>query len=110
MPSILRLAFSFPNGAQVVWPLSNESCAFAAGFFEPLICCTANGLFIAACGHTSRLAAYRLNAGSAEQVADLEDDLKGGDPVVSLLPAMAPNGFFALHHSGRLACLQIPVR
>lgn len=105
----LRLAFSFQNGAQAVWPKSNESCSFASGFDRPLISCTGNGLFVAACRTTGRIAGYRLNAGTAELMADFEEAVDS-DPIVDLMPAPVGNEFYVLRTSGRMLRLQIPLR
>lgn len=104
-----RLAFSFSEGAQAVWPLSNESCAFAQDMMEPFLTCTGNGLFVAACRSTGRLECHRLNSGSADLVAALDHPV-GTDAIISLLPGLAPNEFLLLHESGLLEKLQIPVR
>ena len=105
----LRLAFSFKDSAQAVWPMSNESRAFASGFDQPLIACTGNGLFVAACRTTGRIASYRLNAGIAVLLAEFEEAIDS-DPIVDLMPGPGGNEFSALHASGRLLRLQIPVR
>ena len=104
-----RLAFSFSEGAQTVWPLSNESCAFARDMAEPLLTCIGNGLFVAACRSTGRLACYRLKSGSADLVAALDHRVTT-DAVIGLLPRLAPNEFLLLHESGFVEKLQIPVR
>ena len=104
-----RLAFSFSEGAQAVWPLSNESCAFTQDMAEPFLTCTGNGLFVAACRSTGRLECYRLNSGSADLVAVLDHPVTD-DAVIGLLPGLSPNEFLLLHESGLLEKLQIPVR
>ena len=105
----LRLAFTFANGAQAVWPMSNESCSFASGFDQPLITSTGNGLFVVACGATGRIASYRLNAGTSELIASFEEAI-GTDPVVDLIPGPMGNEFSVLRQSGQMLRLAIPVR
>ncbi len=105
----LRLAFSFSDGAQAIWPLTNESCAFASHMKTPLLTCTGNGLFVAACQSSGRIECYRLNSGTAELVADMNISC-GTDRLVSLFPASQGNEFFTLYESGAMERLQIPVR
>ena len=105
----LRLVFTFANGAQAVWPTSNESCSFASGFDQPLMTSVGNGLFVVACRATGRIASYRLNAGASEQIASYEDAI-GADPVVDLIPGLMGNEFYVLRQSGCILRLQIPVR
>ncbi len=104
-----RLAFAFQNGAQAVWPLSGASCAFAQNMTSPRLVYTGNGLVIAACSFNRRIECYRLNAGRAELVAELDRENRS-DEVVSLMSGNAPNEFLLLHESGLLESFQIPVR
>lgn len=104
-----RLAFSFQNGAQAVWPLSGDSCAFAQDMTSPRLISTGNRLVVAACALNPRMECYRLNAGRAELVAELERE-STSDEVISLMSGNAPNEFLLLHESGLLESFQIPVR
>ncbi len=104
-----RLAFSFQNGAQAVWPLSGDTCAFAQDMTSPRLISTGNGLVVAACSSNRRIECYRLNAGRVELVAELDRE-STSDEVVSLMSGNAPNEFLLLHESGLLESFQIPVR
>jgi len=104
-----RLAFSFQNGAQAVWPLSGDTCAFAQDMTSPRLISTGNGLVVAACASNRRIECYRLNAGRAELVAELNRE-STSDEVISLMSGNAPNEFLLLHESGLLESFQIPVR
>ena len=107
----LRVAFSSTNGVQAVWPLNGNTCAFAQDLLSPLVISTGNGLFVAACASNSRIECYRLNAGQAEFVAELDfPTATGPDPMRNLFPSHAPNEFLVLHESGTLKRFQIPVR
>lgn len=105
----LRLAFSFQQGAQVVWPRTDESCVFAADFDRPLLACTGNGLFVAACRSSGRIECYRVNAGTAELIAALMKP-NPQDPIVDLTAGVAGNEFLLLRKSGELESFQIPLR
>ena len=104
-----RLAFSFQNGAQAVWPLSGDSCAFAQDMTSPHLIATGNGLVVATCALNRRIECYRLNTGRADLVAELERE-STSDEVISLMSGNAPNKFLLLDESGLLESFQIPVR
>jgi len=104
-----RLAFSFPNGAQAVWPLTGDTCKFAQDLSAPSLISTGNGLFVAACSTNRRIECYRLSAGRAELVAEF---VRPNEPdgLLNLFPGHAPNEFLLLQTSGTLESFQIPVR
>ena len=104
-----RLACSFLNGAQAVWPLTGNTCKFASDLSAPTLISTANGLFVAACSSNRRIECYRLSAGRVEVVAEFVRPDKY-DALLNLFPGHAPNEFLLLQTSGTLEYFQIPVR
>ncbi len=108
-PTNSKIVIPIEDGLFSLTPFNGETSRFADSLYDPFLCGTASGAYVACCRNTGLIQSYRANQNGIKLIAESSLDTLGCSPddILGFYSAHWRNHFLIVTHQGTIFQLKI---